>query len=40
MNFTPELTALQGVMLSADNINSFSKLTAKGGKMRRKSRIL
>ncbi|XP_014360312.2 uncharacterized protein LOC106712314 [Papilio machaon] len=31
MNFTPELTALQGVMISADNINSFSKLTAKGG---------
>ncbi|KPI93369.1 hypothetical protein RR46_10629 [Papilio xuthus] len=31
MNFSPELTALQGVMLSADNINSFSKLTAKGG---------
>ncbi|CAH2068646.1 unnamed protein product, partial [Iphiclides podalirius] len=31
MNFTPELTALQGVMISADNVNSFSKLTAKGG---------
>lgn len=31
MNFTPELTALQGVMISADNVHSFSKLTGKGG---------
>ncbi|XP_068628681.1 uncharacterized protein [Battus philenor] len=30
MNFTPELTAFQGVILSADNINSFSNLTARG----------
>ncbi|CAK1599884.1 unnamed protein product [Parnassius mnemosyne] len=31
MNFTPELIAIQGVMISADNVNSFSKLTARGG---------
>lgn len=32
MNFTPELSAFQGVLLSADNIHKFSKLSCKGGK--------
>ncbi|CAH0600456.1 unnamed protein product [Chrysodeixis includens] len=31
MDFTPELSAFQGVMLSADNIHNFSKLSCKGG---------
>lgn len=31
MDFTPELSSFQGVLISADNVYSFSKLTAKGG---------
>ncbi|XP_011568902.3 uncharacterized protein LOC105398488 [Plutella xylostella] len=31
MNFTPELSAFQGVIISADNVNQFSKITARGG---------
>ncbi|KAJ0181216.1 hypothetical protein K1T71_003301 [Dendrolimus kikuchii] len=31
MDFTPELSSFQGVLISADNVYSFSRLTAKGG---------
>lgn len=32
MDFTPELSAFQGVILSADNTHDFSKITARGGR--------
>lgn len=31
MDFTPELSAFQGVLISADNVHSFSRLISKGG---------
>lgn len=31
MEFTPSLSAFQGVIISADSVHSFSKLTSKGG---------
>lgn len=32
MEFTPELLAFQGVLISTDSVQPFSKLTEKGGK--------
>lgn len=32
MEFTPSLTAFQGVLIAADSTHSFSTLTSKGGK--------
>lgn len=31
MDFTPELSAFQGTLISADNVHSFSRLISKGG---------
>ncbi|KAJ2938496.1 hypothetical protein O0L34_g12990 [Tuta absoluta] len=31
MDFTPELSAFQGVIISADNVHTFLRLTARGG---------
>jgi hypothetical protein len=31
MDFCPQLSALQGVIVSADNVYSFSRLTSKAG---------
>lgn len=32
MEFCPQLSAFQGVIISADNVHPFSRLTSRGGK--------